>query len=183
MNKTTSDNDHDDFSLFRRDVSDIQLLTHDRVVHETPPVEVKVRKRSSKHQSDESNPYSEMISHEHVGAEEMLSFRRSGIQERVLNKLRTGQVHLEAELDLHGMTITDANDALTAFLSDCKELKIRHVRIIHGKGWGSKDNKPILKAKLNIWLQHTEEVLAFCSAPIEGGGAGAVYVLLRKPKQ
>jgi DNA-nicking Smr family endonuclease len=164
-------------------VSDIQLLTHDRVVHETPPVEVKVRKRSSKHQSDESNPYSEMISHEHVGAEEMLSFRRSGIQERVLNKLRTGQVHLEAELDLHGMTITDANDALTAFLSDCKELKIRHVRIIHGKGWGSKDNKPILKAKLNIWLQHTEEVLAFCSAPIEGGGAGAVYVLLRKPKQ
>jgi len=83
---------------------------------------------------------------------------------------------------LHGMTIPLAHNALASFLQECQQFKIRCVRIIHGKGWGSKHHKPILKTKLNTWLQQDDIILAFCSAPIEDGGTGAVYVLLKRLK-
>jgi DNA-nicking Smr family endonuclease len=89
-------------------------------------------------------------------------------------------VHLEAELDLHGLTLAKAEPTLSQFLEQCQEQKIRCVRIIHGKGWGSRDNKPVLKSKLNHWLRQSDAVLAFCSATIEDGGTGALYVLLKR---
>jgi DNA-nicking Smr family endonuclease len=118
-----------------------------------------------------------------VGSEETLSFRRTGVQERVLSKLRNGHFVIDAELDLHGMTIPVAQQALSAFLSECQQYRIRHARIIHGKGWGSKDHKPVIKTWLNGWLRELDDVLAFCSARVEDGGTGAVYLLLRKPKE
>jgi len=53
------------------------------------------------------------------------------------------------------------------------------VRIVHGKGLGSKNRTPILKAKVRHWLMQAEPVLAFTQARGEDGGAGAVIVLLR----
>jgi DNA-nicking Smr family endonuclease len=53
------------------------------------------------------------------------------------------------------------------------------VRIIHGKGLGSRNREPVLKGKLRRWLMLREEVLAFCQAPAAHGGAGAVMVLLK----
>jgi DNA-nicking Smr family endonuclease len=54
------------------------------------------------------------------------------------------------------------------------------VRIIHGKGNGSVQRRPVLKGKVNHWLQQRDEVLAFCSARPVDGGTGAVYVLLKR---
>jgi DNA-nicking Smr family endonuclease len=53
------------------------------------------------------------------------------------------------------------------------------VRIVHGKGLGSKNREPVLKTKVRVWLAQREEVLAFCQAPVAHGGSGAVLVLLR----
>ena len=52
------------------------------------------------------------------------------------------------------------------------------MRVIHGKGLGSKNREPVLKVKVKLWLQKRQEVLAFCQAPPVQGGGGALLVLL-----
>jgi len=52
------------------------------------------------------------------------------------------------------------------------------VRIVHGKGLGSRQREPVLKGLLRKWLLR-EEVLAFSQAPAAQGGSGAVLVLLK----
>ena len=115
-----------------------------------------------------------------VQSGEALSFARSGLQHTVLKKLRKGGFTIEAELDLHGQTVAEAAESLTQFISHCRLDHKRCVRIIHGKGQGSPDKIPILKTKVNTWLRQKDEILAFCSALQVDGGAGAVYVLLKK---
>lgn len=108
-----------------------------------------------------------------------LYFVRSGLQHSLLRKLRRGQFPVGAELDLHGMTVEQARQALAWFFGDCRASGVRCVRIVHGKGLSSLGRKPVLKSRLNGWLQRNEEVLAFCSARPADGGTGAVYVLLK----
>lgn len=116
---------------------------------------------------------------EPVTTADRLYFKHPGVQQRVMEKLRRGQFAIEQELDLHGLTAAMARHALKKFLDDCLQDGRRCVRIIHGKGLGSRDRKPVIKNELNHWLQHRQEILAFCSARPADGGAGAVYVLLK----
>jgi len=53
------------------------------------------------------------------------------------------------------------------------------VRIVHGKGLGSRNREPVLKGKLRKWLPRRQEVLACCQAPANDGGSGAVWLLLK----
>ena len=108
-----------------------------------------------------------------------LSFCRSGIQNSVFKKLKKGQYSVGAELDLHGHTRPEAQVALAKFIQTSRENNIRCVRIIHGKGYGSSNQGPIIKPLVNKWLQQRNEILAFCSARPNDGGTGAVYVLLK----
>ncbi|MDH5572217.1 MAG: Smr/MutS family endonuclease, partial [Gammaproteobacteria bacterium] len=61
----------------------------------------------------------------------------------------------------------------------CHAHRIRCVRIIHGKGYGSVSQQPVLKQFVNYWLRQREDIMAFCSARQADGGTGAVYVLLK----
>ena len=97
----------------------------------------------------------------------------------MLKKLRKGYFSIEAELDLHGLTSREAKQHFSDFLRNCTERCLRCVHIIHGKGYRSFNNTPVLKNKLNIWLKHYPAVLAFCSANPADGGTGAVYILLK----
>jgi DNA-nicking Smr family endonuclease len=59
------------------------------------------------------------------------------------------------------------------------------VLIVHGRGLNSKDNVPVLKERLKVWLAHGsigKVVLAFTTARACDGGAGALYVLLRRAR-
>ena len=107
-----------------------------------------------------------------------LSFARPGVQRAQFRKMRKGQYAIRSELDLHGMTTAQARRQLVAFLHESRMRGERCVRIIHGKGYNSPDRRPVLKSRLNVWLQQCDEVLAFCSAPLRDGGTGAAYVLL-----
>jgi len=107
-----------------------------------------------------------------------LSFVRPGVQHAQIRKLRKGHYAIRGELDMHGLTTTQARRQLVAFLHDSRMRGARCVRIIHGKGYNSPNRQPILKSKLNVWLRQCDEVLAFCSAPPGDGGTGAAYVLL-----
>jgi DNA-nicking Smr family endonuclease len=113
-----------------------------------------------------------------VGAGEALSHRRSGVPESVLRRLKRGEYPIEAELDLHGMTLTQAKRALHGFLSSALARHLGCVRIIHGKGLRSGSDGPVLKSTVNALLRKTSTVLAYVSARPDDGGTGAVYVLL-----
>ncbi|MCY3803523.1 MAG: Smr/MutS family protein [Gammaproteobacteria bacterium] len=108
-----------------------------------------------------------------------LSFRNDRVRKNAFRKLKKGQYSIGAELDLHGLTIAEAQLSLVDFIQSSREKNIRCVRIIHGKGHGSSNRGPKLKPMVNRWLQKREEILAFCSARPVDGGTGAVYVLLK----
>ena len=108
-----------------------------------------------------------------------ISFRREGVQDGVLRKLKRGEYRVEAVCDLHGLRVDEAKDALREFLAESLAHRLRCVRIIHGKGKGSGPRGPVLKAAVNMILRKTGPVLAFTSARRVDGGTGAINVLLR----
>jgi DNA-nicking Smr family endonuclease len=110
---------------------------------------------------------------------EELSFRRSGIQDAVMRRLRRGHYRVESELDLHGLTVPEAKQELRDFLARTIARQCRCVRIIHGKGLGSGPRGPVIKRAVNVILRRTDAVIAFCSARPIDGGTGAIYVLLQ----
>jgi DNA-nicking Smr family endonuclease len=110
---------------------------------------------------------------------EELAYLRHGLSRLVLRRLRRGHWVVQAELDLHGMNRHEAAAGVADFLLSAAQRGQRCVRIIHGKGRGSKNREPVLKAKLRNWLMPRDEVLAFCQAPAHEGGGGALLVLLK----
>jgi DNA-nicking Smr family endonuclease len=110
---------------------------------------------------------------------EEAAYLRDGLSRQVLRKLRRGHWVVQAEVDLHGLTRAEARAALGEFLREAMRRARRCVRIVHGKGLGSKNREPVLKGKVRGWLAQREEVLAFCQAPATQGGGGALLVLLR----
>jgi DNA-nicking Smr family endonuclease len=111
--------------------------------------------------------------------DESLSYRSAGISADTLRKLRRGFWVVQAELDLHGHRVEEAHEALGLFLREAIQHGQRCVRIVHGKGRGSRDGVPVLKGKVRLWLTRRTEVIAFCQARPPDGGAGALLVLLK----
>lgn len=106
-----------------------------------------------------------------------------GFDERVLRKLRTGAFSFQAHVDLHGLTKEQAKSELEQFIQRSQVAGKRCVLVVHGRGLHSKDQIPVLKQSVQVWLSHgraAKHVLAFCSARPQDGGVGAVYVLLRR---
>ena len=116
--------------------------------------------------------------HELESGEELL-YLREGQSPSVLSKLRRGHWVIQANLDLHGLISDEARIHVGEFLAGCKKRGIRCVRIVHGKGLGSRNREPILKHKVRNWLIQKDEVIAYAQARATDGGSGAVIVLLK----
>ena len=171
-----------DRELFRNSVGPVQKVRQIRTPVSKPrPAHIPVQ-RNAEAQAAIREMTSESMVSDQLQTGDKLFFKRPGIQDQVLAKLRKGRFAIERELDLHGMISRDAQAALGRFLLHCRHHDIHYVRIIHGKGHGSRDGKPVIKNKLNQWLQKIPQVLAFCSAPLHDGGTGAIYVLLKNIK-
>jgi DNA-nicking Smr family endonuclease len=107
-----------------------------------------------------------------------ISFRRAGVQDGVMRKLKRGEYRVEEICDLHGLRVDEAKASLREFLADSLAHKLRCVRIIHGKGVNSGPRGPVIKTAVNMILRKTAPVLAFTSARRVDGGTGAINVLL-----
>ncbi|MFZ5558667.1 MAG: Smr/MutS family protein [Pseudomonadota bacterium] len=114
-----------------------------------------------------------------VDADGEMSFVRPGLPRQLLRKLRRGHWVIQDEVDLHGLTRETARERTAEFLRAALRRGYRCVRIVHGKGLGSKNKEPVLKAKVRHWLMQRDDVLAFTPARPADGGTGAVVVLLR----
>jgi len=172
----------EDQNLFRNAVQDVRPLKKTNRIsplpHRKNPYH---RKQSINTDETESERYriSDFLQNDDFcNSNEHLIYKKSGIQNQQLKKLKQGKLTIEASLDLHGLNINQARSQLDTFIQYCMSQEFRCITIIHGKG--SHGKMPILKSMVNHWLQQIPDVLAFSSAQTHHGGAGALYVLLRK---
>lgn len=176
----TDHRDEDDAHAFREAVRGAQPLRH------KPRVSQRIRPRPAPRarfqRADEAAVLAESLELSALELEvesgDELTFRRPGVQDGVMRKLRRGHYRVESELDLHGLVVDEARDALRAFLAQAITRHQRCVRIVHGKGLGSGPRGPVLKRAVNLILRKNAAVVAFCSARPVDGGTGAMYVLL-----
>ncbi|NVM79169.1 DNA-nicking Smr family endonuclease [Duganella sp. SG902] len=111
-----------------------------------------------------------------------LNYAAPGVGPDVMKKMRKGHWPVQDELDLHGMNRDQARDALGAFLTKAQQRNQRCVCVIHGRGFGSRGQEPVLKSMVRSWLVQ-KGVVAFCQARNHEGGEGALIVLLRAALQ
>lgn len=169
----------EDIALFRRLAGEVKPLAHktaDIIV--TQNRQQKGRQRANISVSTNALEKTGFPVQVQTGNE--ILFKRPGIQNRVFRKLRRGQIRIVAELDLHGMKLAKAKVALDRFLNDNRFAGGQAcVRVIHGKGSGSRNGIAVLKLGIQEWLQCNKNVLAYCSCLPSDGGTGAVYVLFK----
>jgi DNA-nicking Smr family endonuclease len=109
-----------------------------------------------------------------------------GLDPRVVRRLRRGDFAWQGHVDLHGLTAAEAREVVDRFVLESFRAGRRCVLIVHGRGLNSKDQTPVLKERLKSWLAHgriAKVVLAFSTARPCDGGAGALYVLLRRERR
>lgn len=109
--------------------------------------------------------------------------RASGIDRRSADRLRRGHLPIEGKLDLHGLTQEKAAMRLADFLERAESQGKRCLLVITGKGLASGG---ILRDQVPRWLNQApnrSRVLAFDYARPQHGGAGALYVLLKRRRE
>jgi DNA-nicking Smr family endonuclease len=163
-----SDNDKKLFREAMQDVTPINATNCHRHKHSTD--------EETSQDLDHSPPiYLEQDnSQPDVFAQTPLFYAQPGVNPNTLRRLKRGQFEREYTLDLHGLTLAQAEIAL----ANCLEKNNRTILVIHGKGRAGQT--PILKNALNRWLRCLPKILAFSSALPADGGTGSVYVLLKK---
>jgi DNA-nicking Smr family endonuclease len=169
--------------LFREAVRDVKPLPQRK---RAPPTKRKPPARARFTAEDRALVLVESLqgfgSGEITDSGDEISFRRVGVQDRILRKLKRGEYRVEEICDLHGLRVDEAKAALRQFLAESLVHQLRCVRIIHGKGHGSGNRGPVLKNAVNLILRKTAPVLAFTSARRVDGGTGAINVLLSSPR-
>lgn len=106
----------------------------------------------------------------------------AGIDRANAERLKRGRHPIEARLDLHGRTQAEAHRALADFVEVCYQNGCRCVLVITGRGLGP-DGPGVLKAAVPRWLAEAgprRRILAVAAAQPRHGGAGALYLLLRR---
>ena len=171
----------DDAELFRRAVSGTKPIDSEKRV-EMPRKKPLPAARFTR--ADESDALRESLESDvddiAFGSGDALRFHRDSVGRRTMRKLGRGNYAVQAEIDLHGMTVAEAKPRLAEFIQQAAKSGKTCVRVVHGKGLGSGDAGPVIKPNAARWLRQWQQVLAYVSARQVDGGTGALYVLLRK---
>lgn len=100
---------------------------------------------------------------------------------------RSGRISIDMTIDLHGHYLAGAHSALSRALDRATAMGARVVLVIAGKVRGP-DEAPrgAIRRELATWLAHSHHasrILAVRNAHPRHGGAGALYVVLRKAER
>jgi DNA-nicking Smr family endonuclease len=112
------------------------------------------------------------------------------LERRLKRDLARGRAVVDSVLDLHGLTQAEAHHALRSFLFQAQIQGFRLVIVITGKGARAPQNDEdwfhetgVLRRLVPHWLREPDlraTVLGFEEAGPGHGGAGALYVRLRR---
>ena len=173
-----------DAILFERAMADVTPLWKTETLPENPP-----HSPSQGRMTDEAWPLEALRELVRTGrgyrvadTPEYIEGTGYGIPPGITRELHRGTFSIQAHIDLHGMTVSMAREAVNAFLYDAVQRGYSAVLIVHGRGLSSAA-EPVLKSGLVRWLTTgtwRKWVMAYTSARPCDGGAGATYVLLRQ---
>jgi len=109
----------------------------------------------------------------------------AGLNRRQADALRGGNIAIDAQLDLHGLSRKEAGAKVAAFLTRSARRGLRCVLVITGQGRRDPlaEARGVLRGGLERWLNAPATrplVLACVPAQRRHGGQGAFYVLLRR---
>lgn len=179
--------DHED-DLFAREMAGVRRLRAEPSVRlrrnriQTPEALMAERRAAAeREQTDDQDG----LSASHVAwvqPTDIISWRADGVAHGVYRRLKQGGYPLDARLDLHRHTVEQARKAIVRFILDCQQYDVRSALVLHGKGERG-EQKAVLKSYTRHWLTLIPEVLAFHSAQPWHGGAGALYVLIKKSER
>ena len=185
-------------------VSKAEKLLFERVLSDVKPIEnvgpfsnsgqeaVKIPQRTKNTaRKDLSTQTKSKPSQKPLFLNNFLPGKAPGLDRSSAIKLAKGKFTIQGKLDLHGMTQRQAHAALIDFIQTSFNDRKRNLLVITGKGRPRgrdevgvyAEGKGILKSIVPKWLNEPplqSLVLAVTTSQREHGGAGALYVLLRK---
>lgn len=184
-----ADADSEDLLLFRQAMADVKPLSSrgaDRVEKAPPPPPPP--EHLSSEESEVIATLSDLISGKGEfrikDTPEYMEGVAPGLDPGLAHRLHRGDFSVQKHLDLHGLTVEEAHRAVLDLFNEVARTGQRCLLLIHGRGLNSPEGKPVIKERVKSWLSRgrlARQVLAFATARACDGGAGAVYVLLRKP--
>ncbi len=111
------------------------------------------------------------------------------MDKRLKQRFQRGELPIDARLDLHGLTLANAERALSKLIRDSLAQQKRCLLVITGKGARSAESGVQGRGVLRNWLPEylkrgpwRDQILGVTPARQEMGGAGAFYVLLRRQR-
>lgn len=174
----------DDLELFLQEMADVKPLKADVLTdvngEQAPTLAQLARRKAAELEPEYDANYLSMEYVDLVMPDQVLAYKKDGVQEGVYKNLRLGKYQVDATLMLLGKNLTAARRALFEFVADCHQRGIRTLLVHHGMGRDSKPHPAILKSYCFKWLQQIPEVLACHSAQKIHGSSAATYVLLQK---
>jgi len=175
-NKDTANHQNDtDSALFRDAIGDIRPLAKSNRHYQQP----KSPEPGLLSQKLQKNALSTELTNMAIDAEQSEHFLQAGLQKSVLRKLRRGHYPVEDQLDLHNLNQQQASKVIIEFIDFASSNSMSCIKIIHGKGLGSINRKPVLKSLTRNILSRHPQVQAYTPARDSAGGSGAVLVLLK----
>lgn len=100
-------------------------------------------------------------------------------RERRLSRRDIDAMPIDASIDLHGMTVREAEQALMSFFAAAERSGCEKVLIVHGKGLHS-SSEPVLAALVRRWLEARTSAGRSGHPDAANGGNGATWVLLKR---
>ncbi|MGE5237898.1 MAG: Smr/MutS family protein [Chloroflexota bacterium] len=172
---------HDE-ELFQEAMADVREIREFREI----PFDVRPRipVRAAKTEDDGLTALTDIVSGRRrvniCDTGEYIEWRRPRTRKDVTERLHRGQFSVQDFIDLHGMCLTEAEEALDAFFKGAVSKGYSCVKVIHGRGLRS-PRGPVLKEAVQNWLQGAfrKWVLAYATAKDCDGGLGATYVILK----
>ncbi len=173
---------HDDLQLFQQMMEDVKPLTNDvaqlKKEHRVTDAQLAKRQAAVALLSQAPDLLS-LDSAPMLKPDDIIEYKKSGVQDGVYKKLRLGKYPIQARLDLHRKTLQQARDEVLGFIHQCMQTDVRTLLIVHGRG--ERSTPPaLMKSFVAHWLTQIDEVQCAHSAQRFHGGSGAVYVLLKK---
>lgn len=175
---------NDDLDIFMREMAGVRKLEQDVLMAENgesaPSLAQLARRKAAEQEPEYDADYLSMEYVDLVKPDEVLAYKKDGVQDGVYKNLRLGHYQIDATLMLLGKTLVEARSALANFVEDCHQRGIRTLLIHHGMGRDSKPHPAILKSYTYKWLLQMPPILALHTAQKQHGGYAATYVLLSK---
>lgn len=173
----------DEAALFRRAMGEVKHSAGKDIVDEPPSV--KNRRELMRDLGQKTHvPFSAPARSDRDLPELRLGLM-ANVDRRTAERLRRGKLIIDDRIDLHNHTQDEAHRVLTQFILGASGAGCRCVLIITGKGAVSQGGG-VLRRQVPHWLNLPPLrpcVLAIAQAKSEHGGAGALYVLLRRRRR